>query len=91
MAEDKDVTKIKEVVVVVAMVAATRAAKTAISSARSATSRDTRRGDAGIATPTMKKKRRRREQMLLPTGWTPTGMATLVPPTTSPVSLTSSP
>jgi hypothetical protein len=83
----EDVTNV-EVAVVVAETVRT----VAISLARYVAKPGMRLGTAGTATPTMKKKkRRRRVPMPCPMEWTQTGMATLEPQITSPVSSTSSP
>jgi hypothetical protein len=76
-------------------VEAAEAAMTAtLSHARFVASQAMKPGSVGTATPTtMKKKKRRKKRVptLCPMAWTPIGTATPAPPTTSPVSSTSSP
>jgi hypothetical protein len=80
--------------VVASMVAAETVATVATSLARYVANLGMKLGTAGTATPTMKKKKKRRRRkvpMPCPMEWTQTGMVTPEPPTTSPVSSTSSP
>jgi hypothetical protein len=84
--------------VAAAVVAAETVATVATSLARYVAKLGMKPGTAGTATLTMKKKkkkkkrkRRRKVPMPCPMEWTQIGMATPEPPTTSPVSSTSSP
>jgi hypothetical protein len=80
-------------VAAVVVAVAAEAAKTATwLRARFAASQAMKPGSVGTATPKTKKKRRKkREPMQCPMAWTQTGLAAPAPPTTSPVSSTSSP